>query len=578
VVASGTSAETATNNENTSWTPGSLIGSDTTYYWCAQNNDGGSQSSWVSMGNFVLDATAPTVPGIPQATVGTNLTSQNWSWAASTDAGSGMKQYDWRITSVPSGTTYSGTTTISNLLTNLVAGNWKFYVKAEDNAGNQSTESSSVLAVLSPSADLVIVDCSDPLVYIVTPSDVSDPSLDLSLVTTPDGELLAANLSCDILLKSLLPSATVIVNIPTGAVIKGPSSTWTKIIVPPIITSTTVPAPSGFSSQVVLATLIGHNIAPLEVTKGVRIFIEGQGGKKVGYISNNVFTEITSICSADSQTIGDALTIGGDCKIEDGSDLIIWTKHFSKFVTYTVSQNPSSGGSSMPVEWYSSPEPPVGGFSVSINPSASSGPEKIINSSAVTLNLRGGSDTVKMVISNSPDFKDAGQENYVATKAWNLCWKNAILQTFLDCPAGTYTVYAKYYTSWGTVSNVVSDTIMVSGIIIASDPIVLKKLDQVGQGLSLIQPFTKDLKLGQALADVKQLQIFLNQYFDTQIAKSGAGSPGKETTFFGSLTRLAVIKFQEKYASEILTPLGLKKGTGVCAEYTREKINKLLGF
>ena len=63
IVASGTSSpETITNNENTTWTPGSSIGSDTTYYWCAQNDDGSLTSSWTSMGNFILDATANSVP------------------------------------------------------------------------------------------------------------------------------------------------------------------------------------------------------------------------------------------------------------------------------------------------------------------------------------------------------------------------------------------------------------------------------------------------------------------------------------------------------------------------------------
>ncbi len=53
---------------------------------------------------------------------------------------------------------------------------------------------------------------------------------------------------------------------------------------------------------------------------------------------------------------------------------------------------------------------------------------------------------------------------------------------------------------------------------------------------------------------------------------------GLVTGNFLSLTKKAVIRFQEKYASEILAPLGLEKGTGFVGPKTRAKINQLLGF
>ena len=50
---------------------------------------------------------------------------------------------------------------------------------------------------------------------------------------------------------------------------------------------------------------------------------------------------------------------------------------------------------------------------------------------------------------------------------------------------------------------------------------------------------------------------------------------GEITGYFGNKTKMAVIKFQEKYASEILKSYGLTSGTGVVLKSTRKKLNEL---
>lgn len=93
--------------------------------------------------------------------------------------------------------------------------------------------------------------------------------------------------------------------------------------------------------------------------------------------------------------------------------------------------------------------------------------------------------------------------------------------------------------------------------------------------------FKKDLKIGDKGNDVFALQLFLElEGFSVYTTVWGAGMEnfkniGDEASFFGQFTTSAVSKFQEKYADEILKPLGLKKGTGYVGYATRAKLNKL---
>ncbi len=84
-----------------------------------------------------------------------------------------------------------------------------------------------------------------------------------------------------------------------------------------------------------------------------------------------------------------------------------------------------------------------------------------------------------------------------------------------------------------------------------------------------------NLSLGAIGPQVVALQQILNRDVDTRITTIGPGSPGNETNYFGLLTKNAVIRFQQKYANEVLTPAGLFKGSGYVGLYTRAKLNAL---
>ena len=82
-----------------------------------------------------------------------------------------------------------------------------------------------------------------------------------------------------------------------------------------------------------------------------------------------------------------------------------------------------------------------------------------------------------------------------------------------------------------------------------------------------VTSFTTNLRVGSTGASVKCLQALLNTNSATQLATTGAASPGNETTYFGQLTLAGVHKFQ--------TLNGITPASQV-GPLTRAKLNVLL--
>lgn len=74
---------------------------------------------------------------------------------------------------------------------------------------------------------------------------------------------------------------------------------------------------------------------------------------------------------------------------------------------------------------------------------------------------------------------------------------------------------------------------------------------------------------------IQLLQTILNEDNRTMVATRGIGSPGNETEIFGPRTRDAVMRFQELHRDEILTPLGLSRGTGKLGTRTLAALEKI---
>lgn len=115
----------------------------------------------------------------------------------------------------------------------------------------------------------------------------------------------------------------------------------------------------------------------------------------------------------------------------------------------------------------------------------------------------------------------------------------------------------------------------IAGLLATINALQAQLAGMGGSGAACSFTFTQNLTVGATGAEVMNLQKFLNKDPLTQVSVSGAGSVGMETSTFGPATKGAVMKFQAKYASEVLAPAGLSAPTGYWGPSSRAKANAL---
>ena len=86
----------------------------------------------------------------------------------------------------------------------------------------------------------------------------------------------------------------------------------------------------------------------------------------------------------------------------------------------------------------------------------------------------------------------------------------------------------------------------------------------------------RNVSNGTSGEDIRRLQQALNNFAVSRIAQSGVGSPGNETTFFGSLTESAVQRFQCNFMA-ICSGTPQTNGYGFVGPKTRATLDVLTG-
>ncbi len=232
--------------------------------------------------------------------------------------------------------------------------------------GNYTTENWIILighktsgdSAVSKSARLALVE-NFRILFIGRMATVTSLSTNQTIPLSPtiSGESTTATIPAPVS-KTITSSGVVVVviDIPQNTVITGPVS-WTGVLnLPTIVVTPVAPtADAGTTATATQSIEVGFSDTPLTLSQAVKLTFAGQAGQLIGWSQLGVFHAITNVCDTnalDTLMNGGAALGNSECKINVDSDLVVWTKHFTTFTTYTQTAIPApvrSGGGGRPI-------------------------------------------------------------------------------------------------------------------------------------------------------------------------------------------------------------------------------------
>jgi len=238
---------------------------------------------------------------------------------------------------------------------------WENYYRNDDEANIEQTPRLMKTLLLRSSGTAVSANAGEGFLFdnlsleasFQTPpeDDDSDDPAPLSFTSTSNGDGTASATTTLETIETLTSSmGGVKMTIPNGTVITSEDGNWDGTLITPTEVSITTPpvAEDGFENPTEIITIkVGtNNGTKVTFDQAVQLEFKEQSGNSVGWSRGGTFTPITATCSANTQAAGNELAAGGDCKISEGDDLFVWTKHFTDFTVYTQTVTPTASNSS----------------------------------------------------------------------------------------------------------------------------------------------------------------------------------------------------------------------------------------
>ncbi len=228
--------------------------------------------------------------------------------------------------------------TVDNPVNTSIVGTYKIIYRLIDSHGNnaanvfRTVEINPNVEVTRNKTEIILHANNTFPINITVPSSVGNANLHIDDLNSTNSTL---NSSVNITASTSI--GKILVFIPSKIKISVDSGWNGKIILPHLKSRDSahpVPSNGKIISSVDAVVEIGYD-NDMTFDKAVKIVIPGMAGKLAGYSRNGNFASMTNTCSANTQEAGDSLPIGGECRIDVDSDMVVWTKHFTEFIAYT---------------------------------------------------------------------------------------------------------------------------------------------------------------------------------------------------------------------------------------------------
>uniref|UniRef100_UPI002632F158 hypothetical protein n=1 Tax=Nitrosopumilus sp. TaxID=2024843 RepID=UPI002632F158 len=205
------------------------------------------------------------------------------------------------------------------------------------------------VAITDDNKELVITS-TDIALETIELVNADDVVMNYTLVQTGNTVTIDNGWTASSDLDASVTSFDVEVTVADSTVVTGPTG-WNGLLNLPTLTSVAPADTSDVTYDDVTSIEIGLSADELTFDEPIRIEFKGDGGDK-GFVAffkragDSTVTFIDKTCDADNLATVDAqLGTSDQCKIDDGTDLIVWTTHFTSFGDARSSRSSSSGDS-----------------------------------------------------------------------------------------------------------------------------------------------------------------------------------------------------------------------------------------